>query len=326
MTGDPAEVKRTGGYISIRSALTDNPLIRHWKTATSPIDVIDADAPWRIDGRTWLKIAARTLDGAMRDDYGIVASSIAFAAFLSILPVLSLIALIYGMVVSGSVVRADIATLTSVLPHNAQHLVGSWLINSLTRHEGGATALMLSAAITVFGARRAGSSLLYGLNVATGIEQDRGPIATRLVSVAVVVAGAGLMLAALVAISALAVIRSLISSQLPGISTLFQILLWGSLTLGPAAALTLTYRYAPARKPAPWLWAVPGALAAVLLWIGATLSFRIYVSRVASYSSTYGSLSAVIVLLLWLMLSAYIMLFGAKLNTEAMAAAGLRQG
>nr|WP_253069780.1 YhjD/YihY/BrkB family envelope integrity protein [Sphingomonas sp. H160509] len=63
----------------------------------------------------------------------------------------------------------------------------------------------------------------------------------------------------------------------------------------------------------------------MLLWIGATSAFRFYVSHVANYASTYGSLSAVIVLLLWLMMSAYILLLGAKLNAEAMAAARPRR-
>lgn len=311
--------------MTIRSTLIDNPLTRWWERVTMEIDVSSATAPWRLSGRIWSRIAARTLNGAMLDDYGIFASSIAFAAFLSILPLLSLVALIYGMAVPAAVVQANIATFTGILPEGAQSLVRSWLTNSLTRHNGGIAALVLSAAITIFGARRAGRSLLHGLNVATGIPQNRGPIAGGLVAIAVAVAGAGLMLAALVAISALALIQGLVPAGLPGTSTIFQLILWGSLTLGSAAVLTLTYRYAAASQPTPWLWSVPGALTAVLLWIGATSAFRFYVSRVADYSSTYGSLSAVIVLLLWLMMSAYILLFGAKLNAEAMIVAGVRQ-
>ena len=291
---------------------------------TREIDVSGAAAPWRIGMRVWARIVARALNGAMIDDYGIFASSIAFAAFLSILPLMSLVALIYGMAVPDTVVAANVGTVVGILPQGAQALVKTWLTNSLTRHDGGIFALVVSAAITLFGARRAGRSLLHGLNVATGIPQDRGPIAGALVSIVIVAAAAGLMLAALVAISALALIQGLVPTGLPGASSIFQIILWGSLTLGSAAVLTLTYRYAVASKPIPWLWSIPGALSAVLLWIGATSAFRFYVSRIANYASTYGSLSAVIVLLLWLMLSAYILLFGAKLNAEAMAAAGLR--
>ena len=265
----------------------------------------------------------------MRDDYGIIASSIAFAAFLSLLPLLGLVAAAYGMLVPPPVVAANIATLVEVLPASAQELVSAWLTNSLARHPPDGLTFLVTAAVTLFGARRAGRSLLHGINVANGIEQGRGPVFNQLVAIAVVLAGAGLLLTALVSISALALIQDLLPEDLPGAVQGFHLLLWGSLTLGPAVALALTYRYAAAREPVPWRWVLPGTLSAVLLWLGATLAFRLYVSRIASYGSTYGSLTAVVVLQLWLMLSAYIMLFGAKVNVEALRmarAAGGRAG
>lgn len=265
---------------------------------------------------------ARTADGAMRDDYGIIASSIAFAAFLSLLPLLNLIALVYGMAVPAEVVTSNITTLVDVLPDSAQNLVRRWLTNSLARHDASGLALVLSAVITLFGARRAGGSLLHGINIASGVEQDRGPIMSQLVALAVVLGAAVLLLSALVSISALALIQNWVPDDLPATTQIFNLLLWTSLTLGPLIALLLTYRYAAAREPLPWVWVSPGAVTGVALWFGATLAFRWYVSSVARYSSTYGSLAAVVVLLLWLMLSAWILLFGAKVNAEALRTAG----
>ena len=69
------------------------------------------------------------------------------------------------------------------------------------------------------------------------------------------------------------------------------------------------------------LWA-RCAIAAVVMWLGATTLFRAYVAHVARFNDTYGSLSAVIVLLLWLLVSAWALLLGARLNAEAMARAG----
>ena len=259
----------------------------------------------------------------MRDDYGIVASSIRFAAFLAILPLLSLVALVYGMIVPADVVTTNIATLVDVLPDSAQRLVGTWLTNSLARHDASGVARLLSAAVTLFGARRAGRSLLHGINVAYGVEESRGPVMSQVAALAVVLASAALLLTALVSISALALIQDWVPKKLPHAALLFHLLLWGSLTLGPAVALLLTYRYAAAREPVPWRWVWPGAVTGVLLWGGATLTFRLYVSTFAGYASTYGSLAAVVVLLLWLMLSAWILLFGAKVNAEALRTAGL---
>jgi membrane protein len=84
---------------------------------------------------------------------------------------------------------------------------------------------------------------------------------------------------------------------------------------GAAAAASL-YRFAPDRDGARWTWLTPGSVLVSVLWLLVTLGFGLYVANFANYGATYGSLSAVIVLLTWLYLSAYILLLGAELNSE----------
>ncbi len=74
--------------------------------------------------------------GASADDLGMVASSIAFAAFMSILPLLSAVALTYGALVPRAEVLGNVATLTTILPESSQSFVYDWLGNSLARREG----------------------------------------------------------------------------------------------------------------------------------------------------------------------------------------------
>ena len=309
--------------IGIFSALRDNPAVRWWHNVTRAPDGSGTNAPSALGWRAWGRATARTISGATVNDFGIVASSIAFAAFLSIVPLLVVVALTYGMVVPPEAVSSNIGTLVDVLPDSAQHLVRSWLSQSLARKQGDGLALLVSLALTLFSARRAGRSVLHGINVASGIEQDRGTPRRQITSILIVLALAGLLLTALVSITALALIKNLIADDLPSSAHIFRLILVGSLTLGAFAMLVVIYRYAPAKEPIAWRWVIPGALAAVLMWIGATLAFQFYVANVASYGSTYGSLSAVIVLQLWLMLSAYILLLGARLNAEGMRAAGV---
>ena len=85
---------------------------------------------------------------------------------------------------------------------------------------------------------------------------------------------------------------------------------------GCAPSLAVLYRFAPNREEPRWEWVSPGAVAATLLWIAGSALFSIYVSRFGSYNETYGSLGAVIVLLLWFWLTSYIILAGAELNAE----------
>ena len=80
--------------------------------------------------------------------------------------------------------------------------------------------------------------------------------------------------------------------------------------------LAVVYRYAPSRDRPRWRWVSWGAVAATALWIIGSIAFSIYVRNFGSYDATYGSLGAVIILLLWLWLSAFIVLLGAELNWE----------
>ena len=80
--------------------------------------------------------------------------------------------------------------------------------------------------------------------------------------------------------------------------------------------LAAIYRYAPSREEPRWRWVSWGAILATALWLIASALFSIYVGKFASYDKTYGSLGAVVVLLLWLYLSAFIVLLGAPLNAE----------
>ncbi len=95
------------------------------------------------------------------------------------------------------------------------------------------------------------------------------------------------------------------------------ILEWPLLIIFMIAVLAVLYRYAPDRDTARWQWVSPGAVVATLLWVIGSILFAVYVSHFASYNKTYGSLGAIIVLLTWLWLSAYVVLFGAEINAES---------
>ena len=77
----------------------DNPVMHWWDAVTKPPEPVQVPGPWRINLSDWRCILARAVRGASTDDLGMVASSIAFAAFLSILPLLSVVALTYGALV-----------------------------------------------------------------------------------------------------------------------------------------------------------------------------------------------------------------------------------
>lgn len=273
----------------------------------------------------WIVLSWRTVRGGMRDDFGIAASSIAFAAFLAMIPLIGLVAGAYGFLVPAETVAHNLATLTAIMPADARPIVAKGLHNALATDRASITAFLLSIVVALFSARRAGRSLLHGINLAYRIERERQGLRRQVASTALVLCCAALVLTALISLSVLTFLQSYVPDGLPGARLVSTVLLFGSLTLGAGAGLILIYRYAPASEQAiAWRHALPGTIAGVAMWLTATLLFRTYVARIARLDDTYGSLAAVVVLMLWLMVSAWALLLGARLNAEAMADNGTR--
>jgi membrane protein len=91
---------------------------------------------------------------------------------------------------------------------------------------------------------------------------------------------------------------------------------WVLLLIGMMLALSVLYRYAPDRDNPRWLWSSTGALVATVIWLAASAGFAIYTGNFGKYNETYGSMGAVIVLMLWLFITALSVIIGAELNAE----------
>ena len=267
-------------------------------------------------GLRYWRVLVRTARGASDGRYGMVASSIAFFSFLALLPFLAAVALAYGVLTEPARVVDDIRSLIQIVPAEARQVLGSWLIEGITRREGRTAGLAISAALSLLSAMRAGQSIIAGLNIACGAEHGRGFVGKRAAALVMVLCGSSLILTSLFALSALAFVEELVPDDYSTVVAVLRTIFWSVATVGATLALLVIYRHAPARKPPSWRRVLPGAVCATLLWLAATTAFGYYIGSFGRFGRAYGSLGAVIVLQIWLFLSAYIFLLGAKLNTE----------
>ena len=99
-------------------------------------------------------------------------------------------------------------------------------------------------------------------------------------------------------------------------SALIRAMTWLVMAAVVVLGLGVLYRYGPSRSRARLRWITWGAIAAAILWLLASLLFQVYVANFANYTATYGSLGAVIALLMWFWVSAFVVLLGAELNAE----------
>lgn len=277
----------------------------------------DAISPWKMPARGWKDVVIRTFRETGRDNIGLIAAGVAFYAFLSIVPTLGAMVLTYGLVAAPETVLRDIRALTEVMPADAARLVGEQLLN-VVEASGGKKGfgLLLAIGLAFYGAMKAATAIITALNIAYEQEENRGFVKLNALALAITVGSVLTAIVAMIGIAALGHLEALFP-DLPGallfVGKLLSYLVMGA--VGAAAAATL-FRYGPDRDRAQWLWLTPGSLLTTALWLALTLGFGVYVANFGNYDATYGSLGAVVVLLTWIWLSAYVLLLGAELNSE----------
>lgn len=277
----------------------------------------DAASPWAIPASGWKQIARRTWTEAGTDNIGLIAAGVAFYGFLAMVPLLGALVLSYGLIASPATVMANINALASVMPAEAAKLIGEQLLNVVTTSGGKkGFGLLIALVISLYGAMNAASAIVTALNIAYEEKEKRGFFALYLLSLLITLVGIVSIIAAMLSVAVLGYLGSLLPS-LPGpVLALGKIGSYVLMALAGAAAAASLYRYGPARTHARWTWLTPGSLLTATLWLVITLGFGIYVANFGNYDATYGSLGAVVVLLTWFYLSAYVLLLGAELNSE----------
>jgi membrane protein len=159
------------------------------------------------------------------------------------------------------------------------------------------------------------AALNTGLTVVNRETETRGPLRRRalaLVLTAFAVIGILAMLGLVVALPSVAHNLGVDGIGRVGIEAARWVLLAVVLVVG----LGVIFRYGPQRRRPRWRWVTPGAVVAAVVGLVASIGFSVYVTLMGNYNKTYGSLGAVIILLLWLYLMAYAVLFGAAMNAE----------
>ena len=263
---------------------------------------------WTILTHTWQRVSKDNLSG--------LAAGAAFYALLSIFPTLTALVSLYGLVADPNMVARQVTAIEGILPPEAVKLVATWLqifVQGPPSRFG--IGLIASVLFAFWSAWSATSILMTAIHICYGEEEKRGFVRFNLRALALT---GGLALFGTAALALVAVLPAALA-LLPvpdAWGDVIAFVRWPILAGIVIVALAIVYHYAPDRAEPKWRWVSWGAVVATTLWILGSVAFTIYVSKVGTYDKTYGSLGAVIILLLWLDLSAYITLIGAELNAE----------
>ncbi len=263
---------------------------------------------WTIITCTWQRIS--------KDNLSALAAAAAFYALLSIFPTLTALVSLYGLIADPAMAERQVAAMQGVLPPEALKLVATWLqalVQGPTERFG--IGLLISVLLASWSVWSATVMMMTAVNTCYGDKETRGFVRFNLEALAL---GAGLVLLGVAALALLAAVPVLLDRlPAPGAwHAVISLVRWPILAGLAIAVLAIVYRYGRARVLRKWQWVSWGAAIATVLWLISSIAFSFYVSEVGSYDKTYGSLGAVIVLLLWFYMTAYVILIGAELNAE----------
>ena len=306
----------TGFLLNRRRATADSPAPR----AASPPDPTDTAGPVvkpAIAQEPGLVgIGQSVFDRFGRDNISLIAAGIAFYILAALFPALAAMVSIYGLVADPKQVTERIAGLSGMLPPEALKIITDG-IGSFAQKSGSqlSLALVISLVLALWSARAGMSSMMTGLNIAYEETEKRSFIMQNVVALALTLGG---ILFGVLVILAMAIVPAALAFLHPDgtAAQMLDVARWPVLATVVVLAFAVIYRYAPSRTHADWRWISWGSGIAAVLWIVGSVVFSFYVSHFGSYSATYGTLGAVVVMLLWFWVSALVLLLGAEIDDE----------
>ena len=275
-----------------------------------------ARRPSDIPPRGWKDVLTRVYTEIMEDNILLIAGGVTFYLLLALFPALAAFVSVYGLFADPATIADHVSALDGVLPDEGLRLIKEQLA-AVTDKQGGAltTGLLISLAIAFWSANTGMKAIIEALNIAYEEREKRSFVRLTLVSFAFTIGG---MLVSTVVLTAVAVIPAALAVFNFGDlgDLLLRLLRWPVLLGLVSVALAILYRFGPSRKEAEWRWVTWGSALATLVWLLGSLGFTYYLENFADYNATYGALGALIGFLLWLWISATIIIVGAELNAE----------
>jgi membrane protein len=269
--------------------------------------------------RHWIDIAVAAAKSALADHMPLLASALAYSSFFAIPSLLLLAVGIFTLAGSPGTIDSLISALHGAVPEEALDLFGASLKQIGSRAHTSVILIVVGSLLALWSLTGAMSAFMTAIELAYARRDPRSFLRRRLVALELV----GFFLLALIIVGGLLVFGPMLSAWIGRTTddqTLVSWIWWAAewpLLIGALLAiLTMMLWLAPAKRPS-WQVLIPGALLATVIWIVSSAGFAFFTATYGTYNKTWGSLSAVIVTLVWMWLTALALLLGAELNAEA---------
>lgn len=283
---------------------------------------------WKLGGLSVTDLAKRVWHEVQEDEVFGRAAELSYYFLLALFPFLIFVTSVIGLVLgSGTGTRHQLFEyLARVMPPSAFQLINTTIQEVSSASSGGKLSFGILA--TLWLASNGMGAITTSLNVAYDLKESRPWWKQRLTAMGLTIALSVFIISALLLVLAGSSIAEWLASVFGFGSTfplIWKILQWPVVLACLIFAFALIYYFAPDFREQAWTWLTPGAAIGVVLWLLVSVAFRVYLHFFNSYSATYGSLGAVIILMLWLYFTGAAVLIGGEINSEIEHAAA-KQG
>lgn len=293
-----------------------NTSIRQRKLQTEPGAKEGApSSPWHLSRSSWMEAGKRVIHEIGADRVTSVSGGVTFFTLLALFPAITALVSIYGLFADSETIVGTVGMLQRFLPQGALDLIrGQIEAIAQTSSSSLGIASIVGLLTALWTANGGIKSLISALNVAWFETETRGLVRLNLVSLAFTLGGIVLICAMLASIAILPWIIDLLPLGDFG-AKLVSFLRWPLMFVVLMGALAALYRWGPDKEGNRWHWISPGALFATIGLIIASILFSWYAANFANYNETYGSLGAVIGLMMWLWIASMVVMVGAEINS-----------
>lgn len=275
-----------------------------------------AAAPTDLPARGWRDVIVRTVRGVLEDRIFALAAGVAFYAVLAIFPAMAVSLSLYGLFADASSVSGHLELLAGVLPPGATEILAEQMTPLTRSRPVLGWALFGSLLISIWSANAGVAAFFDALNVMYREREKRSLwrfYGTSLLFTLLAIAFLALALGAVVVFPVALKFFGWASSE----KQIVSLARWPFLFAIVVFVLMVFYRYGPSRNRAQWRWVSWGGVTGALLWILVSMAFSRYVASFDGYNRMYGSLGAILAFMVWLWLSSFVALLGAKIDAES---------
>lgn len=277
----------------------------------------NASKPSEVPAKGWKDVLFRIKDAINEDLVSTNAAAMAYYIFLAIVPALTSLVLIYAWIADPSEIQEHFSKISEIVPVEITDIINEQLVDLSSKNPGNSLGFgaLFALFFALWSASKGNTAFMDALNVIYGEKSERGFIKKSLLAIGMTFIGT---IMGLLAIGVIVFYPNVIDFfPLPQIvKTVAGVGSWVILLALFSGYLSFCYRFGPERKKAKWRWVSWGSTFAAFSWALVSAGFSWYASEFGNFNKTYGSMAAIVVLMMWLYISSFVILIGAEINAE----------